>query len=47
MEFIKDIKNRPNDLMLVKTILAIGKQFNYHIVVEGIEEEAQKSYFWE
>jgi len=42
MEFIKDIKNRPDDIVLVKTILEIGKQFNYHIVVEGIEEEKQK-----
>jgi len=42
MEFIKDIKSRPDDIILVKTILEIGKQFNYHIVVEGIEEEEQK-----
>lgn len=42
MEFIKDIKNKPDDIVLVKTILEIGKQFNYHIVVEGIEEEKQK-----
>jgi EAL domain-containing protein (putative c-di-GMP-specific phosphodiesterase class I) len=42
MEFIKDIKNRPDDIVLVKTILEIGKQYNYHIVVEGIEEERQK-----
>jgi len=42
MEFIKDIETRPDDITLVKTILEIGKQFNYHIVVEGIEEEKQK-----
>ena len=42
MEFIKDIKNRPDDIVLVKTILEIGKQYNYHIVVEGIEDERQK-----
>ena len=42
MAFIKDIEKRPNDIALVKTILQIGKQFNYHIVVEGIEEEKQK-----
>ena len=41
-EFVKDIQNRPDDIALIKTILAIGKQFNYHIVVEGIEEEKQK-----
>jgi len=42
MEFIKDIENRPDDIILVKTILEIGKQYHYHIVVEGIEEEKQK-----
>lgn len=42
MEFIKDIKNRPDDIILVKTILNIGRQFNYNLVVEGIEEEQQK-----
>ena len=42
MEFIKDIKNKPDDIALVRTILEIGRQFNYHIVVEGIEEEKQK-----
>jgi diguanylate cyclase (GGDEF)-like protein len=42
MAFIKDIESRPDDITLVKTIMKIGKQFNYHIVVEGIEEEKQK-----
>ncbi len=42
MEFIKDIESKPDDIVLVKTILAIGKQYNYHIVVEGIEDEKQK-----
>ncbi|WP_296823876.1 EAL domain-containing protein [Sulfurovum sp.] len=41
-EFVKDIQNRPDDIALIKMILAIGKLFNYHIVVEGIEEEKQK-----
>jgi diguanylate cyclase (GGDEF)-like protein len=41
-EFVKDIQNRADDITLIKTILAIGKQFNYNIVVEGIEEEKQK-----
>ena len=42
MEFIKDIENRPDDIVLVKTILNIGKQFQYNLVVEGIEEQKQK-----
>ena len=42
MEFIKDIEANSEDIALVRTILEIGKHFDYHIVVEGIEEEKQK-----
>ena len=42
MEFIREIETRPDDIALVKTIIAIAKQFDYHIVVEGIEKEKQK-----
>jgi len=41
-EFIKDIESSPKELLLVSTILDIGRQFNYHIVIEGIEEKKQK-----
>lgn len=41
-EFIKDIVSNPEELHLVSTILDIGRQFNYNIVVEGIEDEKQK-----
>jgi len=41
-EFILDIVHNEEHITLVKTIVEIGKQFNYNIVVEGIEEEAQK-----
>jgi len=40
--FIQDIIEKPDELTLVKTILDIGRQFNYNIVVEGIEDEKQK-----
>ena len=40
--FIKNIEKSVDDMALLKTILEIGKQFNYHIVVEGIEEEIQQ-----
>jgi diguanylate cyclase (GGDEF)-like protein/PAS domain S-box-containing protein len=40
--FIKDIIDQPEELTLVKTILDIGRQFNYNIVIEGIEDEKQK-----
>ena len=41
-EFIKDIERKPQELLLVSTILDIGRQFNYNIVIEGIEDEKQK-----
>jgi len=46
-EFIKDILERPDDIVLVKSIILIGKQLGYHIVVEGIETEAQKKLLME
>lgn len=41
-EFVKDIGANPNELLLVSTILDIGRQFNYKIVIEGIEDQKQK-----
>jgi EAL domain-containing protein (putative c-di-GMP-specific phosphodiesterase class I) len=41
-EFIKDIVSNPSELQLVSTILDIGRQFNYNIVMEGIETQEQK-----
>jgi diguanylate cyclase (GGDEF)-like protein len=46
-EFVKDIQYKPEDINLIKMILAIGKQFNYNIVVEGIEDEKQKELLFE
>ena len=40
--FIKDIVSNPKELQLVSTILNIGRQFNYNIVMEGIEDEKQR-----
>ena len=40
--FIKDIVSKPEELHLVSTILDIGRQFNYNIVIEGIEDKKQK-----
>jgi len=42
-EFIKDIESNPNELLLVSTILDIGRQFNYNIVIEGVEDKKQKN----
>ena len=41
--FIQDIIEKPNEFTLVKTILDIGRQFNYNIVIEGIEDQKQKA----
>jgi len=41
-EFICDLSHNEDNITLIRTIVEIGKQFNYNIVVEGIEEESQK-----
>ena len=41
-EFVKDIGSNPKELLLVSTILDIGRQFDYRIVIEGIEDQKQK-----
>lgn len=40
--FVTDIETNKDSYELVKSIVAIGKQFNYKIIVEGVETEAQK-----
>jgi len=42
-EFIHDMLHNEENITLIRTIIEIGKQFNYNIVVEGIEEEAQRT----
>ena len=41
-EFIRDIQDKPDDLMLIRTMLDIGRKFGYTIIVEGIEDAKQK-----
>lgn len=41
-EFIKTIDSNSNELSLISTILDIGRQFNYTIIIEGIEDKKQK-----
>ena len=41
-EFIFDLENDHANETLIRTIIAIAKQFNYKIVVEGIEKEEQR-----
>jgi len=40
--FVRDIGKTSKEIVLMKTILDIGRQFGYNIVIEGIESEQQK-----
>jgi EAL domain-containing protein (putative c-di-GMP-specific phosphodiesterase class I) len=40
--FVTDIETNKDSFELVKSIVAIGKQFSYKIIIEGVETEAQK-----
>ena len=41
-EFIFDLENNEGNETLIRTIVEIAKQFNYTVVVEGIEKEEQR-----
>ena len=41
--FINDIVTKPQELELISMILDLGRLFNYNIVIEGIENEEQKT----
>lgn len=40
--FITDILTNTDDQDLIKSIIEIGQRFNYKVIIEGIETEAQK-----
>ena len=40
--FVTDIETNEDSYELIKSIIGIGKQFNYKIIIEGIETEEQK-----
>lgn len=40
--FVLNIENKISDISLIKTIFHIAQQFNYTLVIEGIENEKQK-----
>jgi len=41
--FVSDILTNKDNQELVKSIIAIGKQFNYKIIIEGVETEHQRT----
>jgi diguanylate cyclase (GGDEF)-like protein/PAS domain S-box-containing protein len=41
-EFVKNIEAHAKERTLMKTILDIGREFDYHIVIEGLENQRQK-----
>ena len=40
--FVLNIENKISDISLIKTIFHIAQQFNYTLVIEGIENDKQK-----
>ena len=40
--FTAEILTNPDNQTLIKSIIAIGQQFNYTIIVEGVETQEQK-----
>jgi diguanylate cyclase (GGDEF)-like protein len=40
--FVNDILTNRESQVLVKSIISIGNQFNYKIIIEGVETEAQR-----
>jgi len=40
--FVSNIQTNEDNYELIKSIVAIGKQFNYKIIIEGVETEEQK-----
>ena len=41
-EFIRDLETHQDSEDLIHTIIKIAKQFNYHVIIEGVENEQQK-----
>jgi len=40
-EFVRDMLERIENIAMVRTIIEMGRQFNYTVVVEGVETERQ------
>jgi len=40
--FVKDMLTNPDSQELIKSIVSIGRQFNYKVIIEGIETEEQR-----
>jgi sensor c-di-GMP phosphodiesterase-like protein len=40
--FVHNIENRLSDISLIKTISHIAEQFNYTLIIEGVENKKQK-----
>ena len=41
-EFMHEMENNSENIELINTMINIGKQFNYNVVIEGIETLSQK-----
>ena len=43
-EFMSGIVNDEESVASIRTMISIGKQLNYNVVIEGIEDAFQKRY---
>ena len=41
-EFTQEITHKADTLTLVKSMIDVGKQLGYHIIIEGIETQEQR-----
>ena len=46
-EFVRDVRNDPNDAIIVETIISMARHLRFDLVAEGVESEAQLSFLLE
>ena len=42
--FVRDIANDPDDVVIVQTIISMGKNLGMNVIAEGVETEVQRAF---